>query len=204
MPKFLHDMPEIRASLDHLLTHDKVFKKRNISLDDFPWSYRPPDFAGLVRIVLGQQVSVKAAASMEKKLQKEFGKLTPEKILARSADELRALGLTRQKTAYIIGLAQAIVDKRFTTRALHKLTDLEVHDAITAHKGFGQWSAQMYLMFNLARPDIWPHGDLGIQEGMRRYLNLEKRPTAQETLKLGDRFAPHRTAASLLLWCLSA
>jgi DNA-3-methyladenine glycosylase II len=82
------------------------------------------------------------------------------------------------------------------------MSDEEVYAAITSLKGFGPWSAEMYMMFSMARPDIWPIGDLGIQEGLRVYLNKMKRPTPEQTLREGKRFAPYRTAASLLLWHL--
>lgn len=203
LAKFLHEIPAIRDGLDHLLTHDKVFKRHKIKLEEFAWPYMRPGFPGLVRIVIGQQLSTKAAASLWRRFQDEVGTITPEKILKLSPVQLRALGLSRQKAAYITGLAQAVSDKTLKIKSLEKLDDVGVHDAITSLKGFGPWSAQIYLMFSLARPDIWPHGDLGIQEGMKRYLKLDARPTAMQVLKHGERFAPHRTAASLLLWRLT-
>ena len=161
-------------------------------------------FPGLVRIVIGQQVSTKAAESLWNRFENELPNVTPNAVLVLSDEDMRKLGLSYQKASYIRGLAEAVKAKKFDPVALEHATDEEVHTAITALKGFGGWSAQMYLMFGLARPDVWAPGDLGIQEGLKTYLKKKERPTPQQAEKHGKRFAPHRTAASLLLWHLKA
>jgi DNA-3-methyladenine glycosylase II len=198
--EYLHNVPEVRAGLEHLVKRDPVFKKLDINLDNFLWPYMGPEFPGLVRIIIGQQLSVKAAASLWKRFQQDVPKVTPKHILKLSAEDMRALGLSRQKAAYIRGLSEAVAEGTFDVGRLANLSEAEIIEAVTSLKGMGPWSAQMYLIFGLARPDIWAPGDLGIQEGMRRYLGLSKRPSAEKTIKMGDRFKPHRTAASLLLW----
>ena len=200
--KFLHDLPHIREGLDHLLTNDRVFKKSGLTLHDFPWPYMRPGFAGLARIVLGQQVSVGSAKAIWERVTARLGRVTPEKILALTDDDFRGLGMTRQKTAYLRGLAEAATGGILDLKKLDKLEDASIHTALVVHKGLGPWSVHMYLMFALGRPDIWAPGDLGIREGMRRYLKRDERPSEAETIRLGQRFAPHRTAASLLLWRL--
>lgn len=199
---FLHQIPRINDGLEYLLENDPVFSKRNIELKSFYWPYMGAGFEGLARIVVGQQLSTQAAASLWRRFKEEMPCITPNAVLALKDDEMRSYGLSHQKASYIRGLAEAVNQKTFDPVALEHIGDDEVFAAITALKGFGGWSAQMYLMFGLARPDIWAPGDLGIQEGLRIYLNKKERPTPEQALRHGERFRPHRTAASLLLWHL--
>jgi DNA-3-methyladenine glycosylase II len=202
MKTYLYEIPHIREGLDHLLLNDRVFKKLDIAPEHLTWRYTAPGYDSLVRIVIGQQVSTKAAQSIWEKFSKEVRNVTPARVMKMNDDDLRALGLSGQKVKYIRGLSEAIHGKSFDPHALEKLSDDEVYEAVTALKGFGRWSAEMYLMFSLARPDVWPAGDLGIQDGLKIYHRRAERPTADEALKMGKKFAPHRTAAAILLWHL--
>lgn len=197
---YLHDVPEIRNGLEHLLSNDPFFSQLDMDLDSFPWPYTGPGFAGLVRIVVGQQLSTKAAASLWRRFEENVPEITPEAVLTLSEDDMRALGLSRQKGRYISGLALAIKDEVIVPEKLTALPGEEITAILTSLKGFGPWSAQMFLMFGLGRPDIWAPGDLGIQKGMQRYLDLPERPDPTEVLVMGERFRPHRTAASMILW----
>lgn len=201
---YLYQIPRIYEGLEHLLASDPVFKKLDVEIKDLKWPYTGPGFAGLVRIVIGQQVSTAAANSLWARFQEGVPGVTPNAVLALKDDDMRALGLSYQKARYIRGLAEAIRKKEFDPLALERLPDEDVYKAVTALKGFGDWSAEMFLMFGLARPDVWPAGDLGIQEGLKLYLKKKKRPTAEQAQEEGRRFAPHRTAASILLWHLKA
>lgn len=202
--RYLHEHPAIYEGLDHLLTKDPVFKKLKKRPEDFQRSYSGAGFPALVQIVIGQQVSTAAAQSIWTRFNDAFKAVDPKSILKSDDDFLRTLGLSGQKVKYIRGLSEAVYTKTFDPHALDDLNDDEVYNAITALKGFGPWSAEIYMMFSLARPDVFPIGDLGIQEGLRIYLNKRKRPTPEQTRKEGARFAPYRTAASLLLWHLKA
>lgn len=202
--EYLHQHPAIYEGLDYLLTKDPVFKKLKKRPEDFLRSYSGPGFPELVRIVLGQQVSTAAARSVWLRMEEHFKIVEPHKILKLDDDALRAFGLSGQKAKYIRGLSEAVHGKTFDPHALTEMNDEAVYEAITALKGFGRWSAEIYMMFSLARPDVWPAADLGIQEGMRVYLNKRDRPSAEQVMKEGKRFAPHRTAASILLWHLAA
>lgn len=202
--KYLHELPHIREGLDHLLLKDRVFKKLDIAPDHLMWRYTAPGYESFVRIVIGQQVSTKAAASIWEKFQKELKTVTPARVLKMHDDDLRALGLSGQKVKYIRGLSEAVQSKAFNPQALEALPDEAVYEAITALKGFGRWSAEMYLMFSLARPDIWAPADLGIQNGLKIYHKRAERPNAAEALEMGKKFAPRRTAASILLWHLAS
>jgi DNA-3-methyladenine glycosylase II len=200
--KYLHQIPRIGDGIDHLLEKDPVFSKLGVDLAELKWPYIGPGFPALVRIAIGQQVSTQAAASMWQRFTEGVPTVSPNAILVLKDDDMRSFGLSYQKAKYIRGLAEAVKKNEFSPEALDKLSDDKVFETITALHGFGRWSADMYLMFGLARPDVWPAGDLGIQTGLQRYLNLKDRPPAAQTLKEGARFAPHRTAAAILLWHL--
>lgn len=204
MNHYLHNIPRIRADLEALTQSDKVFRGLAVDIDSFRWQYIGPGFPGLVRIVIGQQISTAAADSLWKRFEDTLPRISPNSILTLSDDDMRMLGMSSQKAAYIRGLAEAVKKKILDPAALEQLSDEDVYAAITALKGLGNWSAEMFLMFGLARPDIWPSGDLGIQEGLRKYLRAEDRPDAAMTLREGKRFAGRRTAAALLLWHMKA
>lgn len=201
---YLHQIPRIRDGLDHFLENDPVFSTLDVKPEQLTWPYYGPGFASLARIVIGQQVSTQAADALWKRFEDGLPCITPNAVMVLKDEEMRALGLSHQKASYIRNLAEAIRQKSFDPMALEHMDDSEVFETITSLKGFGAWSAQIYLMFGLARPDIWPSGDLGIQEGVKRYLGLEERPQAMETLLHGNQFKPYRTAASLLFWYLKS
>ncbi len=200
MVKYLHQSPAISKSLDHLLGHDPVFSRHTFNLDEFQWEQFPPGFEGMARIVVGQQVSTAAARTIWARVESGLSSVTPVSVLKAEEDDLRGLGLSRQKIASIKNLASSVDKGDFDPAAMESLSNEDVTRAITALKGFGPWSAQMFLMFALARPDVWAPADLGIQGGMKHYLNLRERPGPDVVLKEGGRFSPHQTAASLLLW----
>ncbi len=202
--RYLYEVPAIRVGLDHLLTKDPVFKKLKITPDALLWSYTPPGFASLVKIVIGQQLSTSAARAVWERFEIQLKKVEPKKIAKLDDAALRGLGLSQQKTNYIRGLSEAVLAGSFDPHALDTMSDAEIYAAITALKGFGTWSAEMYLMFSLGRPDIWAPKDLGIQYGLQYYLKLDEKPDMARTEGEGARFAPHRTAASLLLWYLKS
>ncbi len=162
---------------------------------------RDHSFATLARIVVGQQVSVAAAASITRKLVYALGgDLSAESVLMCSEEDLRGAGLSRQKVSYIQSLATAEASGHLSLTALPELSDDEAIAAITDIKGFGEWSAHMYLMFSLGRPDIWPVGDLAVREGFKRIQGLKERPTAAQLKPLGDLYRPQRSALALLCW----
>jgi DNA-3-methyladenine glycosylase II len=196
----LHKEPGISKSLKYLLKHDPVFSRHMFDLGEFKWEQFEPGFEGLARIVVGQQVSTAAARTIWQRVRDGLLDVTPAAIIKARPEKLRGFGLSGQKVAYIKGLAKAVAEGDFDPAAMHGLSNDEISEAITALKGFGPWSAQMFLMFGLARPDIWAPGDLGIQAGLQHYLNLPDRPDHAMTMKYGERFSTHQTAASLLLW----
>ena len=202
----LADHKPIKSGLTKLLKNDPVFSLLNKKeLGVFSRVKREGDFPAMIGAILGQQVSIAAARSMWVKLQEKVnGDLTPRKFIKLSDEDLRACGFSRQKVIYARGLAEAILEKTFLPASLIDLEDDEVIAEITKLKGFGEWSAHMYLIFSLGRPDVWPVGDLGIVLGAQHYLRKKDRPDLKIMHKLGTRFEGHRTAAALLMWDLKA
>jgi DNA-3-methyladenine glycosylase II len=165
---------------------------------------RPADHYGaLVRSITGQQLSVKAARSIWNRLIDRFGGKTPtpEQILADDPDELRvACGFSRAKTSYLRSLAEHVIDGTIELDRLPDLPDDEVIRELTAVKGIGEWTAHMFLMFTLHRPDVLPTGDLGVRNAVMRAYGLDKPPAPQELTELAEPWRPYRTRACLYLW----
>ena len=197
---YLHDLPEIGKGLRALGRNHPELKAAHKRIGTLPWKKQPDDFAGLVYIIIGQQVSVAAAAHMVARLHKMTPEITPRRFLKLDEANLREIGLSRQKMAYCRDLAERIVNKKFRPADLGGMEDAEAFEALTALKGIGPWSAEIYLMFSLGRADIWPAGDLGLQAGLQRLRALKTRPDAQKTRKMGEIWAPYRSAASLIVW----
>ena len=150
---------------------------------------------------MGQQLSVKAAATIAQRVDDTVrGALQPESLLATAPDKLRAAGLSRQKIGYLQSLAQAVISGDLPIETLPELTDEEVEAAITAVRGFGRWSAHMYMMFSLGRPDIWPSGDLAVRVGFGRMMGWKDRPDEKKVIDEGSIFSPYRSALALLCW----
>jgi len=164
---------------------------------------RPDDAYGvLVRTIVGQQLSTKAARSIYNRLATIFGDRppTPEELLAADEDELRAAGLSRPKIRYLRDLASHVLTGEVDFDSMHALSDEEVSARITAVKGLGQWSADMFLMFHLSRPDVLPVGDLGIRRAVERAYELPEMPDPDALRILAEPWRPDRTLASFYLW----
>jgi DNA-3-methyladenine glycosylase II len=161
---------------------------------------REPGFATMLRTIIGQQVSVASAASVWNKLEAELGAdFTPACLLSRDFDALRACGLSRQKQGYARSLCELAQSGELD---LHNLPadDEEAIALLTRIKGIGRWSAEIYLLFAEGRPDIWPAGDLAVQEGVKRLLDLEERPGENVTRKLAEPWSPQRGSMAIFTW----
>ena len=161
---------------------------------------RDPGFATLLRIIVGQQVSTKAAASIFARLMDALGGEDPARLLRLRRTTLRKVGLSRAKTEYVRALATAIAREGLELSEFGALADDEVIERLTAIRGIGLWSAQIYLMFCLGRPDVWPRGDLGVLNGLQRIKGVDARPTPAQSEAMVACFAPKRSAIALLAW----
>jgi len=154
----------------------------------------------LVHIILEQQVSLASALAALKKLQQKTKGITPQRILALSDEELRACYVSRQKTIYLKGLAEEIKGKRLDLKAMEEMPDDEVRTKLTAIKGIGNWTVDVYLMFVLQRADIFPVGDLAAVNALKKIKKLAKDVPREKLLKISERWKPYRTVATMLLW----
>ncbi len=161
---------------------------------------RPTGYKTLLRTIVGQQVSVAAASSMWNKLEAELGEeFTPSCLLKRDFDTLRACGLSRQKQGYARSLCELVASGELDFDNL-PADDEEAITELTRIKGIGRWSAEIYLLFAEGRPDIWPAGDLAVQEGLKRLLHLPERPTEKQVRELAETWRPHRGAMAIFTW----
>jgi DNA-3-methyladenine glycosylase II len=164
---------------------------------------REDHYGALVRTIVGQQLSVRAARAIYGRLTDRFGERppTPAEILADDPEELRAAaGLSRAKVSYLRSLAEHVISGELELERLDELADEDVVAELVAVKGLGMWSAQMFLMFHLERPDVLPVGDLGIRRAIERAYRLDALPEAAEIERIADPWRPHRTLACRYLW----
>lgn len=161
---------------------------------------RPRGYGTLMRTIVGQQVSVAAAASMWRKFEAHLGPdLPPEKVLESDFETLRACGLSRQKQGYMRSLCELVVGGELDFEALPQ-DDEEAIAQLTLIKGIGRWSAEIYLLFAEGRCDIWPAGDLAVQAGLHKLLGLDERPSEKLTREMAEAWRPHRGATAIFTW----
>ena len=159
-------------------------------------------YAALLRAVIGQQLSSKAAFTIHGRILELFGGRhpSPRELLDADPDDLRAAGLSGRKVEYLRDLARHVLDGELEVDRLDQLPDEEVIAEIVAVRGLGEWSAQMFLMFFLERPDVLPTGDLGIRRAVQLVYGLEELPAPDELERIAEPWRPHRTLACLYLW----
>lgn len=156
--------------------------------------------ATMMRTIVGQQVSVAAAASMWRKFEAFAGpQLDPLKVLDADFDTLRACGLSRQKQGYMRSLCELVVSGGLDFDGLPQDDEAAI-ELLTRIKGIGRWSAEIYLLFAEGRADIWPAGDLAVQAGLAKLLSLEERPSEKATRQLAEKWRPHRGATAIFTW----
>ena len=163
---------------------------------------RADHFSALVRAIAGQQLSTKAAATIYARLLTLMpnGQPTPQGLMALADDQLRSVGISRQKAASLRDLSEKVFTGVVNLDALPKMSDDDVIASLVRVRGIGRWSAEMFLMFRLHRPDVLPVGDLGIVNAVQRVYRLRKRPTPERILALGEAWRPYRSIASWYLW----
>jgi DNA-3-methyladenine glycosylase II len=165
-----------------------------------PVRRRAPDFGGLVRTIAAQQVSASAARAIIERLESRLPAITPDAIAELHLDDARAIGLSRQKHAYIQGIANAVLSGELDFDALAQADDDTVMAQLTALKGVGRWTAESFLLFGLRRPDVFPAQDLALQMAAKRLKGLAERPSAPALRELAEPWKPHRSAAARFLW----
>ncbi len=190
----------IREGLDAIAAREPAIA-RALELAGYPEPrIRERGHVTMLRTIVGQQVSVAAAASMWRKLEAFIGPdMAPDALLAASFDDLRACGLSRQKQGYARSLCELVAAGEVDFAAL-PADDEDAIARLIRIKGIGRWSAEIYLLFAEGRPDIWPAGDLAVQAGMGRLLGLAERPSERQTRERAEGWRPHRGAAAIFTW----
>ncbi len=191
---------QLKAGLDAIAAREPAMAQAIEAVGYPDERIRDRGYRTMLRTIVGQQVSVAAADSVWRKLEALLGEtIPPEELLASEFDALRACGLSRQKQGYARSLCELVTAGEVDFENL-PADDEEAIAALTRIKGIGRWSAEIYLLFAEGREDIWPAGDLAVQVGMGKLLDLPDRPSEKETRELAEPWRPHRGAAAVFIW----
>src|SRR5579864_217660 len=190
----------LNAGLDAIAAREPGIA-RALALAGYPEPrIRAPGYATLLRTIVGQQVSVAAAASMWSKLESLLGPEIPaDALIAADFDALRGCGLSRQKQGYARSLCELVLSGEVDLASLPEDDEVAIAQLVKI-KGIGRWSAEIYLLFAEGRPDIWPAGDLAVQAGLHKLLDLSERPGEKLARELAESWRPHRGAAAIFTW----
>lgn len=161
---------------------------------------RKPGFATLLHIILEQQVSLASAKAAFLKLEKASGQITPDRFLTFTDSELKAFGFSRQKTTYGRALSTAIIYGHIDLDRLHQMDDPSARKELVKIKGIGPWTAEIYLLMALLRPDIWPTGDLALAKALQKLKNLPETPPSEQQLEIAENWRPWRAVAARIVW----
>lgn len=189
-----------RLICDHLARNDKDLKSILRVYGYPPMWTRGNSFETLVHIILEQQVSLASALAALNKLKKKTKKITAGKILLLTDEELRACFVSRQKTVYVRGLADAIQKGEINLEEFEKMSNDDIRVKLTSLKGIGNWTTDVYLMFALQRVDVFPVGDLAAVNAMKRLKKLAPSASREEILEISEGWKPFRSVASMMLW----
>jgi 3-methyladenine DNA glycosylase/8-oxoguanine DNA glycosylase len=193
---------DLDEATNHLRSVDPVLAGLIDAHGRYDVSVREDPYHALLRAILFQQLAGAAANAIQKRFHALYGDRppAPQELLDTSDEDLRAAGLSRQKMGYMRDLAMHVLEGTLDLDQIRELDDAEVTKQITAVKGLGEWSAHMFLMFHLGRPDVLPIGDLGVRNGMKAAYRLEESPTPKQALEIGARWAPYRSVGSWYMW----
>ena len=192
--------PQARAGLDHLVRLDPDLARIELAAGPLPWRVRPVGFPGLLQAIVGQQISNGAAAAIWRRLAALPGALDPAGLQSLSDEALRGVGLSRPKVEHARALAAAFADGRLSADALAAMADEDAITTLSAVRGMGRWTAEVYLLFALAREDVFPAGDLALAASITDLKALLARPGPVALRAMAAAWAPHRSMAARLLW----
>jgi DNA-3-methyladenine glycosylase II len=194
------DDDSLRAGVDRLVARDTDLAGIVARHGPPPLWAREPGFATLVHIILEQQVSLRSAEAAMGRLVAAAGEVSATAIVAAGSERLLPAGLTRQKTRYLLGLSEGVLDGRLDIDALALADDQTARQQLLGFAGIGPWTADIYLLMALGRPDIWPVGDLALATAMRRAKRRASVPRSEEQLGMAEMWRPLRAVAARILW----
>ncbi len=200
MAKQVRPDKSLRPALEALAACDADIARHYEAFGLPPKRRRPEGFAGLVHIIAAQQLSAASANAIIARLEAAADPLAPETFLALDAAALKAIGLSRPKARYCGALAEDLLAGRMDLEALAGLDDETAIERLVEAKGIGLWSAEIYLLFALGRPDVWPADDLAVQVAVQRVKDLGERPGRGRMVEIAEPWRPHRSAAARFLW----
>ncbi|MDH5750036.1 MAG: DNA-3-methyladenine glycosylase 2 family protein [Rhodospirillales bacterium] len=190
----------LKSALETLAGVDKDIARAYEICGLPPKRTRKPGFAGLVHIITAQQVSAHAARAIIGRLNDAVRPLAPEGFLELTGADFKAIGLSRQKVSYGRALAEDVLSGRINLRTIRRMEDEDAIAHLTQAKGIGRWSAEVYLLFALKRPDIWPVDDLAVRMAVMKLKRLRKAPSKKRMDAIARPWRPHRSAAARFLW----
>ncbi len=196
-------VPYARKARMHLSKADPVLARIIAEVGALGIQPRRERFQALVRNIIFQQLAGAAANAIYGRFVGLFPGVefpSPQQVLAKTDAELRSVGLSEKKALYIKDLAAHVRDGKLNFHRFHRMTDEEIVAHLTQVKGIGKWTAEIFLMFNLGRPDVMPADDLGVQNAVKRHYRMRQRPNRKRLLKHAERWRPYRTAAAWYLW----
>jgi len=191
---------DLKAAARHLAGQDRDLRRILKTHGPPPLWGRRPGFATLVRIILEQQVSLASARAIFRRLELGVAPFTPERFVELGTARLRSLGVTRQKAAYCLHVAEAVSDGRLNLKTVARLDDAAVAATLTRLKGVGPWTAGIYLLMALRRPDVWPAGDIALVQAVRRVKRLRGHASPERVARLADTWRPYRSVAARMMW----
>ena len=191
----------MRKAINHLRKCDPVIAAIIKRVGPFRMEFGPPEFHSLAEAIIYQQLNGKAAVTIFNRFADLAGRpLTPAGILKLTDEQMRSVGLSKQKTSYLRDMAERALDGRLDFSRLHEMSDDEVIEHLSQVKGVGTWTAQMFLMFTLRRPNVLPTGDFGIQMAIKKHYNKRKLPKPDHMEKIARPWEPYRSIACWYLW----
>ena len=190
----------LKEGTEYLAGRDKDLARLLVADGVPPLWERKPCFSTLIHIILEQQVSLASARAMYRRLIDNLVPFTPDRFLEVGSSYLSSLGVTRQKAAYCINVAEAILGDRLDLRAVSRMDDLAAADTLTRIKGIGPWTANIYLLMALRRPDVWPSGDIALTNTIRKVKKLHEYPSPSTLSRVAETWRPFRSVAARMLW----
>ncbi|MCW8887074.1 MAG: DNA-3-methyladenine glycosylase 2 family protein [Motiliproteus sp.] len=194
------DSKTIATGLEYLASVDKEIAEALPLLGPPPPRQRPKGFETFVSTIVSQQISTEAARAIMGRVREQLPELTAPALLKIGDESLRGAGLSYRKIEYAKGLAEAVVSGQFDVDGLEKMDDTDAIESITQLRGFGRWSAEIYLMFSLSRCDLFPADDLALQVALGRLKKRDQKPTPKQARELVEKWSPWRSVGSLFLW----
>lgn len=199
-PLYSLSQKSLLEGISYLSNIDSDLSKVINELGNPPLWSREPGFPTMIHIILEQQVSLASAKAAFTKLEQAAGQLTPKRFLEFTDVELREFGFSRQKTKYGRALSRSIINEELDFGELHRLDDTTVRNKLMKIKGIGPWTADIYLLMALLRPDVFPSGDLALAKAVKQIQDLTEIPGPQKLSEIAERWKPWRAVAARILW----